>query len=171
MESTEATGTFKDDTIELTPWKVTGKFTDEKYEKLIKEFGVEQISDELVARFERVTGHKAHRLLRRGLFFAHRQLNEILDDFEAGKKIFIYTGRGPTSDALHLGHIVPIEFSSWLQKVLNCFCVFQIADDEKYWFKDMLFDDIYKLGFKNAKDIIALGFDPEKTFIFSNLRR
>ena len=168
MDSAEATGTFKDDQIEINPWKATGKFTNEKYDKLIKEFGVEPISDELLTRFERVTKHKPHRLLRRGLFFAHRQLNQILDDFEAGKKIFIYTGRGPTSNALHLGHIIPIEFSSWLQKVFSAFVVFQMADDEKYWFKDMPFDDIYKLGFKNARDIIALGFDPEKTFIFSN---
>jgi tryptophanyl-tRNA synthetase len=29
-------------------------------------------------------------------------------------------------------------------------------------------DEAYKLGKENVKDIIACGFDPEKTFIFSD---
>ena len=107
-------------------------------------------------------------MLRRGLFFAHRNLSEILDDLEANKQIFLYTGRGPSSSGLHLGHYLPMEFTVWLQKVFNAVVVFQMADDEKYWFKDMEFDNVYQLGFENAKDVIALGFDPEKTFIFSN---
>ena len=156
------------DAVVLTPWEAKGKFTNEKYAQLIKDFGVEPLTPELLERFERLTGQKAHKLLRRRLFFAHRHFEEILNDFEAKKPIFIYTGRGPTTDALHLGHIVPIEFTVWLQRVFNAFVIFQMADDEKYWFKDMSFDEIYNLGFKNAVDVIAMGFDPKKTFIFSN---
>lgn len=55
-----------------------------------------------------------------------------------------------------------------MQDVLNCPLVIQIADDEKYYFKQSEFEKIYNLGFENAKDIIACDFDPEKTFIFSN---
>ena len=152
----------------VTPWVASGNFTNDAYTKLIKDFGVEPLTKELLDRFEKLTGHKPHKLLRRGIFFAHRHFEEILNEYESGRKIFIYTGRGPTSDALHLGHIVPIEFTCWLQKVFNAFVIFQMADDEKYWFKNMSFDDIYQLGFKNAVDVIALGYDPEKTFIFSN---
>ncbi|NIO44949.1 MAG: tryptophan--tRNA ligase, partial [Candidatus Aenigmarchaeota archaeon] len=122
---------------------------------------------DLLKRLERVTGHKPHRLLRRGLFFAHRGLEEILDDFEAGRPIFLYTGRGPSGD-MHVGHVIPMEFTVWLQKVFKAVVVFQIADDEKYWFKDKTWEEIYELGKKNVYDIIALGFDPERTFIFSN---
>lgn len=161
-------GTFKDDDIELTPWKASGRFTNEKYISLVNKFGVSLITDDLLERFERVTGHKPHHLLRRGLFFAHRNLSDILDAVERGDKIFLYTGRGPTSDNLHLGHIVPMQFTVWLQQVFDAIVVFQMADDEKYWFKNMDFDNIYELGFKNARDIIALGFNPDKTFIFSN---
>lgn len=164
----QTSGVYNDSDITITPWKAVGNFTVEKYEKLIKEFGVEPLTVELLERFEKLTGQVPHRLLRRGIFFAHRHFEEILNDYENGKEIFIYTGRGPTSDALHLGHIVPIEFTVWLQKVFNAFVIFQMADDEKYWFKDMKFDDIYELGFRNARDVIALGFDPKKTFIFSN---
>lgn len=153
----------------VNPWKVEGKLTNDKYDQLVNEFGVQKISSELLDRFCRVTKcEKPHRLLRRGLFFAHRDLELILDDLEQGKQIFIYTGRGPTSEALHLGHIVPIEFTAWLQKTLDAIVVFQMADDEKYWFKDLEFDQVYQLGFKNARDIIALGFNPDKTFMFSS---
>jgi tryptophanyl-tRNA synthetase len=155
--------------ITLTPWEATGDFTDDVYQRLIKKFGVSPIDSTLLERFERLTGHRPHRLLRRGLFFAHRGLNEILDDFEAGRPIFIYTGRGP-SGSMHLGHIVPMEFTVWLQKVLNAIVMFQIADDEKFFFKGGVgeFQKYYELGRENAKDVIALGFDPVKTYVFSN---
>lgn len=161
-------GTFQEGGVVLNPWTADGKFTDDVYNRLIEQFGVHTITKELLERFERVTGQRPHRMLRRGLFFAHRQLEEILDDVEAGKPIFIYTGRGPSTDSLHLGHILPIEFTVWLQKVFKAIVVFQMADDEKYWFKDISFETVYELGKKNARDIIALGFDPLKTFVFSN---
>jgi tryptophanyl-tRNA synthetase len=163
----EQYGTYEKDGVKLTAWEAEGNFTDEVYGRLIKQFGVQPITEELLKRFETLTGHKPHRLLRRGLFFAHRQIDKILDDFEKGIPIFIYTGRGPSGN-LHLGHFVVMEFTVWLQKVFNAVVVFQIADDEKYWFKDKSFDEIYELGKQNTVDIIALGFDPKKTFIFSN---
>lgn len=165
---TSNAGVYQDAEIVLTPWTASGNFTNDKYKKLIEEFGVQAITSDLLTRFEKLTGHQPHRLLRRGLFFAHRHFEEILDDFEQGKRIYIYTGRGPTSEALHLGHIIPMEFTVWLQQVFNAFVVFQMADDEKYWFKKVKFDHVYNLGFENAKDVIALGFNPDKTFIFSN---
>ena len=166
----ELKGTFRDDDIKLDAWTAKGNFTNAKYTKIVEEFGCELIDKELLTRFHKLTGVKPHRLLRRGLFFAHRQFDQILDDFEAGKPIYLYTGRGPSGkkDSMHLGHIVPIEFTVWLQRVLKAIVVFQIADDEKYWFKNDTWERIYELGKKNTKDIIALGFDPDRTFIFSN---
>jgi len=61
-----------------------------------------------------------------------------------------------------------MEFTVWLQRALNAVVVFQMADDEKYWFKDMDFNSIYEMGKQNARDVIALGFDPLRTLIFSN---
>jgi hypothetical protein len=31
----------------------------------------------------------------------------------------MYTGRGPSSDALHLGHTIPFTFTKWLQDVFD----------------------------------------------------
>lgn len=47
------------------------------YEKLVKSFGSSLITEDIVARVERVTGRKAHRFLRRGLFFSHRDLTQV----------------------------------------------------------------------------------------------
>ena len=44
-----------------------------------------------------------------------------------------------------------------------------MSDDEKFYFKDLDIDEVHKLGMENAKDIIACGYNPVKTFIFSNM--
>jgi tryptophanyl-tRNA synthetase len=157
-----------DDEQIVTPWATKCGAKGFQYDRLVKKFGVQRIDEELIVRFETVTGHPAHPWLRRGIFFAHRELDEILTDFEANRPIFLYTGRGPSSEALHLGHMIPFIFTKWLQDVFKAILVIQMADDEKYYFKDLDFKTVYELGPKNAKDIIACGFDPNRTFIFSN---
>ena len=149
----------------INPWEVTGNTY---YLKLVKEFGTQLIDDTLIKRFELVTGHKVHPLIKRGVFFSHRELELILNDNEQGKPILLYTGRGPSSDNLHIGHTTSYEMVVWLQSVFNCHVVIQISDDEKCAFKNISFDTIYKYGYENARDLVAFGFNPNKTFIFSN---
>ena len=36
---------------------------------------------------------RAHPFLRRGIFFAHRDLAEVLDAYEKGQGFYLYTGR------------------------------------------------------------------------------
>lgn len=64
---------------------------------------------------EKLTGKKAHPWLRRGIFFSHRDFEKVLDLDEAKKPFYLYTGRGPSSDALHMGHLIPFMFTQWLQ--------------------------------------------------------
>ena len=40
-----------------------------------------------------MTGVKAHPFMRRGIFFAHRELEEILTAHEKGQPFYLYTGR------------------------------------------------------------------------------
>lgn len=160
----------KVDEDEVNPWDVqaaSNKGID--YDKLVVKFGSSKIDEALLERFEKVTGHKPHHLLRRGIFFSHRDMNLILNDFEAGKKFFLYTGRGPSSEAMHLGHLIPFMFTKWLQDVFNVPLVIQLTDDEKFFFKDLKMEDCQRLAVENTKDIIALGFDVNKTFIFPDL--
>jgi tryptophanyl-tRNA synthetase len=81
------------------------------YNKLVEEFGTKKIDDELLARFERVTGKRPHHFLRRGIVFSHRDFEFILDRYERGEPFFLYTGRGPSSDSVHVGHTIPFEFT------------------------------------------------------------
>ena len=150
---------------EVTPWAVTGKVD---YEKLIVKFGSQRISVEMQERIARVTGKPLHPLLKRGIFFSHRELEAILDRYEKGKPFYLYTGRGPSSSSLHIGHLVPFIFCKYLQDAFNVPLVIQLTDDEKFLWKDLSLEDCQKFARDNAKDIIAVGFDINKTFIFSN---
>ena len=138
------------------------------YDKLIVKFGSSAVDKGLLERLERVTGKPPHHFLRRGIFFSHRDLGFILDKVEKGEKFFLYTGRGPSSDSMHLGHLIPFLFTKWLQETFNVPLVIQMTDDEKFLWKDLKQDEAMRLARQNVKDIIALGFDVEKTFIFAD---
>jgi tryptophanyl-tRNA synthetase len=132
---------IKKDTVTVDPWTVEG---DVDYDKLLIQFGSQKLEASLVERLERVTGKKCHRLIRRGIFFSHRDLNLILDLYEAGTKFYLYTGRGPSSEALHLGHLIPFQMTKWLQDTFNCPLVIQLTDDEKFLFKDMKLEECHR---------------------------
>ena len=57
----------------------------------------------------------------------------------------------------------------WLQEVFDVPLVIQLTDDEKFLWKDLKFEEARNLAIENAKDIIAIGFDVKKTFIFADL--
>ncbi|CCK73412.1 tryptophan--tRNA ligase WRS1 NDAI_0G04270 [Naumovozyma dairenensis CBS 421] len=161
----------------VTPWDVEGAVDAEgnaqaiDYDKLIQKFGTKPVNQETLERFERVTGHKPHHFMQKGYFFSERDFNKILDLYEQGKPFFLYTGRGPSSDSMHMGHMIPFLFTKWLQDVFDVPLVIELTDDEKFLFKHKLtIDDVKKFAKDNAKDIIAVGFNPENTFIFSDLQ-
>ena len=126
------------------------------------------IDDDLIRRIENVTGRRAHRFLRRGIFFAHRDLENILDATDRKEPFYLYTGRGPSSEALHLGHLIPFHFTQWLQEAFNVPLVVQLTDDEKTLWRNLEIDEARRLAKENTKDIIACGFDIDRTFIFSD---
>lgn len=159
----------------ITPWEVEGAVVDGKalgidYDRLITQFGTKKITEETLNRFRDVTGHEPHHFMRKGMFFSERDFNKILDLYEHGEPFFLYTGRGPSSDSMHLGHMIPFLFTKWLQDVFDVPLVIELTDDEKFLFKPKLtIDDVKSFAKQNAKDIIAVGFNPENTFIFSDL--
>jgi tryptophanyl-tRNA synthetase len=158
---------------EINPWDVQAA-TDEQgnilefdYEAISKKWATKLIDAELLARFERVTGHKPHRWLRRGLFFSHRDLELVLDTYEKDGEFLLYTGRGPSSDSMHIGHTIPFEFTKWLQDVFDVPLVIMLTDDEKFLFKEKLTQtEVYEFARDNAKDVISVGFDVKKTFMY-----
>jgi len=142
----------------VTPWEVKGEID---YDKLVKEFGTEKIDDKLLSRIKKHSKELPIHL-RRKVFFSHRDMNWLLDEFEKGNKFFLYTGRGP-SGPVHIGHLGTWMFTKWLQDAFDVELWFQFTDDEKFWFNNKPMEEIHKWMYENMLDVIALGFKPEKT--------
>ncbi|MEK6880172.1 MAG: tryptophan--tRNA ligase [Nanoarchaeota archaeon] len=145
--------------FKLTPWEVSGEID---YTKLIKEIGTERISDKIISRLK-----KCHPLLRRGVYFSHRDFDKWLADYDKGKRVSVITGRGP-SEKMHLGHLVPFLVAKSLQDEFNCEVFIPVSDDEKFYVKDISYEDVLKFAEDNILDLIALGFKQGKTFIFQD---
>jgi tryptophanyl-tRNA synthetase len=149
----------------VTPWEVKGRVD---YDKLINIFGTQPITRELLNKIEDLAG-ELHVLLRRGVFFSHRDLDLVLDDYIKGRGFFLYTGRGP-SGPMHIGHLIPFILTKWLQDKFRVNVYIMITDDEKYWDEPgMSLRDVRRWAYENTLDIIAVGFDPDRTFIFHDI--
>lgn len=84
------------------------------YNKLLDDFGCSRITTDLVKKIEKLTNVPAHPWLKREIFFSHRDLDFILDEYEKGNKFYLYTGRGPSGDSMHIGHLMPFIFTKYL---------------------------------------------------------
>jgi len=146
-------------TQKVNPYEVEGKID---YDRLISEFGIKKLDSEDLDRIKTIAG-ELHPYLRRGIFFAHRDIKWCLDEYEKGNEFFLYTGRGP-SGPIHLGHVGAWRFTKWLQDTFDVELWFQFTDDEKFLFKtNQSYDEIQDWTYKNMLDIAALGFNPKKT--------
>ncbi len=144
--------------MSVDPYNVEGKVD---YDRLIKEFGLERIDNSILNQIKKHTG-ELHPMLTRKIFFAHRDLKWLLDEYEKGNKFFLYTGCGP-SGPIHIGHILVWYFVKWIQDKFNVDLYFQFTDDEKFMYKDMSYEEIQEWLNDNMLDVIAVGFDPKKT--------
>ncbi len=150
----------------VTPWEVRGKVD---YDKLIRQFGTQSLTDELLKRLQKHAGD-LHPQLRRRLFFSHRDLDKVLDLYEKGTRFVLYTGRGP-SGPVHVGHLVPWIFTKYLQDKFKTRLYFQMTDDEKFVVDENLkLEDTARFAFENILDLIALGFKPENTFVIFDIK-
>ncbi|MGC8514767.1 MAG: tryptophan--tRNA ligase [Thermoplasmata archaeon] len=152
----------------ITPWEVSGRVD---YDKIMTKFGTEPIDQNIIKSLASLTGGDVHFMLRRGIFFTHRDLGWLLQQIKTGEKFYLYTGRGP-SDHTHIGHLVPWVFTKWLQDKFHAKLIFQLTDDEKFLFNENLdTEKTHSLALDNALDIVALGFDPKLTEIMIDTDR
>ena len=156
---------MQEDNFKVTPWEVTGKVD---YERLIQQFGTQKISNEILNDISTISKGKMHVMLRRNIFFSHRDLDLILKDYREGKGFFLYTGRAP-SLGMHIGHLVPFLFTKWLQDIFDVNVYIEITDDEKFMRnQEYTLKQTSEWAYQNILDIIAVGFNPDKTFIFKD---
>ncbi|AAR38970.1 NEQ115 [Nanoarchaeum equitans Kin4-M] len=152
----------------VTPWEVQIK-DESDYQRLIEIFGVKPIDEKLKEKLKEYT-KELHPLIERNIFYAHRDLDLVLKDYEEGRGFFLYTGIAPSKGKMHIGHLVPFILTRWFQEKFDVNVYIMFPDEEKYWAKKV--DDYKEVRRKikemHAKYIAALGFDPDKTFMFIN---
>ncbi|EGQ43379.1 MAG: tryptophanyl-tRNA synthetase [Candidatus Nanosalina sp. J07AB43] len=150
-----------DEKFDVTPFDVEGQVD---YDRLVDKFGTEEIDEELKERFFELAGGE-NLYVKRDFVYSHRDFDKALDEFEDGEDFFLYTGIGP-SGKMHIGHIISFYFTKWLQDRFDVNVYIQVTDDEKYWDRDVNDEEIDKYAEDNIREIAAVGFDSDKTFIF-----
>lgn len=147
----------------VTPYDVEGSVD---YNRLMKQFGIAPIDEKLLKRINGIAGG-LHFLLSRGIFFANRDMNWLLDEYEKGNRFYLYNGIAP-SGSMTVAHLISFMLEKWLQDKFGAEVLIQIPDEEKALINKVGFDEVHKLAYEDALNIAALGFDPEKTKIFFN---
>lgn len=86
----------QDDEIEDEEFVVKGTEVSGKvdYEKLCVQFGCDLLTDDMISTMEKLTGKRVHPMIRRKLYYAHRDFDKILECHAKGKPWYLYTGRG-----------------------------------------------------------------------------
>ncbi|WP_440772466.1 tryptophan--tRNA ligase [Natronorubrum sp. DTA28] len=144
-----------DDEFTVTPYAVDGTID---YAKLLERFGADPLTDDQIERFP------DQPMLRRRTFYAGRDVDRYLEAVASGEPHAIVTGRGP-SGPMHLGHVLPLYLAKRLQESTGATVYVPLSDDEKFLAKEQSFESIGAHTRENLRDILAVGFDPERTRI------
>ncbi len=137
------------------------------YNDLVTKFGITPINEELKSRIKKDAGD-LHYMIRRNIFFAHRDMSWLLDQYEKGNKFYVYTGIAP-SGGMTIAHLLPFIMAQWLQEKFDADVLIQIPDEEKFLAKkdpSLTLEKTHELAYADALNIAALGFKPGKTKIY-----
>lgn len=129
----------------------------EDNQKLVSKFGAKKISS-----LKSVPDFYA---FKRGLIYSHRDFDKFYSALKKGEKCAIVSGVN-ASGTLHIGHKVVFDTNLFFQKKYGIPVYIPISDDESYVsgkIKDQ--KEAFKNSVKLAKELLAYGFDPKKTFI------
>lgn len=125
-------------------------------------FGAQPVTPSMVQLLQRLTNQPVHHFLSCGAVREHKDLDKLL---KSGQRFYILTGRGPSSSSLHLGHMIPFKVACYFQRVFQVPCVIQISDDEKFLTRKVPFESYVQ---DTVRDVLAFGFDLERTFVCVN---
>ncbi len=93
----------------ITPWNIHSfNETGVDYDKIAEKFNVQKIDDEIIKKLEEAIGKEVHYFIKRRIIFSHRDIEELLKLHAEKKPFYVYTGRCPSSEGLHLGHLIPL---------------------------------------------------------------
>jgi len=141
----------------IDPWGVVDI---EDYTHLFELFGIEPI-EPLLEDFPTPS-----RYMRRLVVFGHRDLQVIAESIRDGEDFAVMSGIKPTGD-FHLGTKMTAEEIVYFQKICPKATAFYcIADLEAYADNGIPLERGAEIAVDNLKDILALGLDPKRAYIY-----
>ncbi len=144
----------------FNPWEVSG---DIDYNKLVKKFGISPLK-----KLPNVFNENV--LFKRGIVFAHRDIQRILDAIKSKKKFAMMTGLMPTGK-FHIGHMLLAQQFIFYQK-LGAKVYIAVADIESYNVRGQSLEESRKIALKEyLANYVALGLNPKKCEIYFQSER
>ena len=147
------------DEVAIDPW---GSSQSTDYSRIIDKFGLSSM--------EGVAIDSPSRLHRRGVVFAHRDLDMVLEAKRKGDPFGVLTGLMP-SGKMHLGHSMVIDQVKWFQEQGGDVTI-AVADLESTATRGISLPEGKKIAKEEyVANYAALGLDPEKTTVYFQSQR
>ena len=145
--------------MEIDPWASKGI---KNYDEICEKFGLEKIDSTKLP-------NPTH-LHRRGIIFAHRDLDSILNARKTGKPFGVLSGLMP-SGQMHLGHKMVIDQAKWFQD-LGGDVTIAVADLEAHATRGLSLEKCRKYAIEEyISNYAGMGLNPEKTSIYFQSER
>ena len=145
--------------MEIDPWSSKGV---ENYKEICDKFGLDMIDSNKLP-------NPTH-LHRRGIIFAHRDLDNVLEAKKAGRPFGVLSGLMP-SGQIHLGHKMVIDQAKWFQE-LGGDVTITVADLEAHATRGLSLEKCKEYAVKEyISNYAGMGLDPEKTSIYFQSER
>jgi hypothetical protein len=142
------------DDIIIDPW---GSAQSTDYDRIIQQFGLSPLSGETLT--------SPSKLHRRGIVFAHRDLDVIQEAQRKGDPFGVLTGLMP-SGQMHLGHSMVVEQVKWFQKQGGDVTI-AVADLESQATRGVSLEKGREVALNEyIAHYAALGLDPERTNVY-----
>lgn len=147
------------DDVTIDPW---GSSQSTDYSRIIEKFGLSSM--------EGVSLDSPSRLHRRGIVFAHRDLDMILEAKRLGSPFGVLTGLMP-SGKMHLGHSMVIDQVKWFQEQGGDVTI-AVADLESTATRGISLAEGRRIASEEyVANYAALGLDPDRTTVYFQSQR
>ena len=145
--------------MEIDPWASKGV---ENYKEICDKFGLDMIDSKKLP-------NPTH-LHRRGVIFAHRDLDNVLEAKKAGRPFGVLSGLMP-SGQIHLGHKMVIDQAKWFQD-LGGDVTITVADLEAHATRGLSLEKCREYAIEEyIFNYAGMGVDPEKTSLYFQSER
>ena len=145
--------------MEIDPWASKGV---KNYKEICDKFGLDMIDHTKLP-------NPTH-LHRRGIIFAHRDLDNVLNARKAGRPFGVLSGLMP-SGQIHLGHKMVIDQAKWFQE-LGGDVTITVADLEAHATRGLSLEKCRKYAIEEyISNYAGMGLDPDKTSVYFQSER